>query len=204
MDFEESPHVIATEISHMRKDTFIGMFFSQLIAFFIILTTASTLNINGITNITTPQQAALALKPLAGNLSYLLFTLGIIGIGLQSVPILAGGVAYAFAEGFGFKEGLAKKFTEAKTFYFTIGIATFIGAIMNLIGINAIKALYYSAILNGIIAVPLIAIIIKLADDERIVGKFKSTKSMRNTAWITFALMGISALTMIIMLLRQK
>lgn len=196
-EFEESPEVVETEIKHMQKDTTAGMIFSNLISVFIILTTAATLHVNNITDIESPQQAALALRPLAGNFAYLLFTFGIIGIGLQSVPILAGGVAYAFAEAFGFKEGLAKKLTEAKAFYATIGLATLIGALMNLIGINPIKALYYTAILNGIIAVPLIAIIIKLADNEKIIGKYKSSTWSRTFAWTAFFFMGIAAILMI-------
>ena len=137
-DFEEEPHVVIAEIKHMKKDTTVGMLFANLTFFFILLTTTATLHVNGITQIDTLEQVASALKPLAGPLSYLLFTFGIIGIGLQSVPILAGGVAYTFAESFGFKEGLAKKFTEAKAFYFTIALATGLGAIMNLVGINPI------------------------------------------------------------------
>jgi len=202
-EFDQSPQVMASEINHMRKDTAIGMFFSNLITVCIILTTTATLHVNGITNIETPHQAALALKPLAGNFAFLLFTLGIIGTGLQSIPILAGGVAYAFAESFVFKEGLAKKLTEAKAFYFTIGLATLIGALMNILGINSIKALFYTAIINGIIAVPLIAIIIKLANDERIVGKFKSGRRSNILTWTTFALMGISSLLMIYYLIRS-
>ncbi len=202
-DFEESPIVIENEIKHMRKDTFIGMGFSNLIFLFIVLTTAATLHQNGIFDIETPQEAALALQPLAGNFAYLLFTIGIIGIGFESVPILAGAVAYAVADTFGFKEGLAKKFTEAKAFYLTIGLATFIGVLMNLIGINVIKALYYAAIVNCIVAVPLIAIIIKLASDERIVGKHKSSPWGRNIAWLTFSFMGLASLAMIYNLIRS-
>lgn len=201
-EFEESPTIIDEEITHMQKDTTIGMFFSNLISFFIILTATATLHKNGITDIETPQQAALALQPLAGDFAFILFTIGIIGIGLQSVPILAGGVAYAFTEAFGFKEGLAKKLTEAKAFYATIALATFIGALMNIAGINAIKALYYTAILNGIVAVPLIYIIIKLADDERIVKKFKSSKASKNLAWIVFIFMSGAVIVMITNLVR--
>lgn len=196
-DFEETPHVVEREIKYMQKDTAAGMFFSNLISAFIIITTAATLHQNGITNISSPQEAALALKPLAGDFAYILFTFGIIGIGLQSVPILAGGVAYSFAEVFGFKEGLAKKFTEAKAFYLTIGVATGIGALMNLVGINTIKALYYTAIINGVVAVPLIFIIIKLADDEKIVGQYKSTPLSKTIAWITFTFMGLASFLMI-------
>lgn len=201
-EFDESPSIIESEIKHMQKDTLIGMSFSNLISFFIVITAAATLYRNGITDIETPQQAAMALQPIAGDFAYILFTFGIIGIGLQSVPILAGGVAYSFAESFGFKEGLAKKLTEAKAFYATIAMATGFGALINIVGINAIKALYYTAIINGIIAVPLIAIIIKLANDERIVGKYKSNKRDRILAWMTFAFMGISSCLLIFQLIR--
>jgi len=202
-DFEEHPDTTIRDIRRMRIDTSAGMIFSNLVSSCIIVTTAATLHNSGITDIETPHQAALALRPLAGNFAYLLFTVGIVGIGLQSVPILAGGVAYAFAESFGFKEGLAKKLTEAKVFYGIIALATCFGAFMNIVGINAIKALYYTAILNGIVAVPLIAIIIKLADDERIVGKHKSQKWSRFFAWVAFFLMGISSILMIFFLIRS-
>jgi NRAMP (natural resistance-associated macrophage protein)-like metal ion transporter len=203
-EFEESPHIIETEIKYMQKDTFFGMIFSNIIFFFIVITTSATLNRNGIFDIETPQQAALALRPLVGDFAFLLFTFGIIGIGLQAVPVLAGAVAYAISETFGFKEGLAKKLTEAKAFYSVLGFATLIGALMNLIGINPIKALYYTAIVNGVVAVPLIAIIIKLADDERVVGNFKSTKLRKIIAWFTFFFMGLASLLMIINLIRAK
>lgn len=202
-EFEEKPAVVEAEISHLQKDTNAGMFFSQLIAFFIVITTAATLHAHGITDIETPQQAALALQPLAGNFAYLLFAFGIIGIGLQSVPILAGGVAYAFAEVFGFKEGLAKQLTEAKAFYATIGISTVIGALMNIIGINVIKALYYTAIINCLVAIPMIIVIIKLADDERIVGKYKSHGWRKKFSWMAVVFMGLAVFLMIANSLRS-
>lgn len=201
-EFEESPAIAVEEINLMQKDTLTGMFFSNLVSFFIILTAAATLHANGITEIETPQQAALALRPLAGNFAFLLFTFGIIGIGLQSVPILAGGLAYSFAEAFGFKEGLSKKLTEAKAFYATIALATFTGALMNIVGINAIKALYYTAILNGIVAIPLIFIIIQLADNEKIVKGFKSRKSSNILAWIALIFMSIASIFMIFNLIK--
>lgn len=203
-EFEETPEIVEAEISHMRKDTTAGMFFSQLIAYFIMLTTASTLHLNGITDIETPHQAALALRPLAGNFAYLLFAFGIVGIGLQSVPILAGSVAYSIAESFGFKEGLAKKLTEAKAFYLVIGLSTLIGALMNLIGINPIQALYYTAIINGVVAVPLIAVIIRISNDERIVGKYKSGKWSNIIGWATFTFMATAVVTMFVSILRTK
>jgi Mn2+/Fe2+ NRAMP family transporter len=195
------PKMSGREIKTMRKDTEIGMIFSNLITFFIVTTTAVTLNKNGILNIETPQQAALALKPLAGDLTYLLFAVGIIGIGLQAVPVLAGGVAYAVSETFGFKEGLFQSFNRAKIFYLTIAVSTIIGFLINLLNINSMRALYYSAIINGIIAVPLIFIIMRLADDKRVVGVYKSPWKIKFFGWFTFFLMFIAALLMIIFLL---
>ncbi|MDP3955444.1 MAG: Nramp family divalent metal transporter [bacterium] len=196
-DFDKKPIVNKKKIAFLRRDTTIGMVFSNLIATAIVLTTAATLNANGITDIGTPQQAALALKPLTGDLAFFLFTFGIIGIGLQAVPILAGGVAYAISELFGFKEGLNKRFTQATAFYLVLGLAILIGALINLIGVNPLKALFYTAIINGIISIPLIAIIIKLADDPRIVGNFKTSKLNRAIAWTTFSFVGIASILMI-------
>lgn len=196
-DFNCKPEVKQLEIKEMGADTKIGMLFSNVMTFFIILTTAATLHANGIVNIETPQQAALALKPLAGNLAYVLFAFGIIGIGWQSIPVLAGSVGYALSEAFGLKEGLSKKFRKAKIFYIIIALATLIGLVMNFLHINIMKALYYAAVINGIAAVPLIAIIIKLGDDERIVGRFKNKKKNRTIAWITFGFMLISVLLML-------
>lgn len=196
-DFNCKPEVKAREIKAMGNDTKIGMLFSNLMTFFIIITTAATLHVNGIFNIETPQQAAMALKPLAGNFAYILFAIGIIGIGWQSIPVLAGSVGYAVSEAFGFKEGLSKKFNKAKMFYAVIAVATLVGLGMNLLKINIMSALYYAAVINGIAAVPLIAIIIKLASDERIVGKFKTKRKNKVVAWIIFGFMLISVLVML-------
>jgi NRAMP (natural resistance-associated macrophage protein)-like metal ion transporter len=202
-DFRSTPHIRKSAIIRMRHDTDFGMIFSNVITVFIIITTAATLHVNGITDIETPQQAALALKPIAGNYAYILFALGIIGIGLQSVPILAGGIAYAFTEAFGFKEGLSKPFKKAKIFYIIIGIATAIGAVLNIIGINPIRALYYAAIINGVISVPLIAIIIKLANDKRVVGKYKTPKLLNFIGWITFIFVTTASVFMISSLFKK-
>jgi Mn2+/Fe2+ NRAMP family transporter len=196
-DFGYKPEVRQKEIKDMNRDTKIGMLFSNIMTFFIIVTAAATLHANGITDIETPQQAALALKPLAGHFAYILFAVGIIGIGWQSIPVLAGSVGYAVAEAFGFKEGLSKKFQKAKMFYVIITVATIIGLAMNLLQINIMSALYYAAVINGIASVPLIAIIIKLSDDEKIVGNFKTSKKNRVIAWITFGFILISVLTML-------
>lgn len=180
------PKLSSRELRRMRNDTDIGMFFSNLITFFIVATTAATLHTNGITDIETPQQAALALKPLAGDLTYLLFTVGIIGIGLQAVPVLAGSVAYAVSESFGVSEGLSKPFSRAKMFYLALALATLVGVFINIFGINTIKALYYAAIINGVVAVPLIFIIMKLADNKKVVGENVSPSRIKFFGWLAF------------------
>lgn len=196
-DFDCQPDIKPKEIKAMGRDTKIGMLFSNLMTFSIIITTAATLHAHGITNVETPQQAALALKPLAGNFAYILFAIGIIGIGWQSIPVLAGSVGYAISDTFGLKEGLFKKFKKAKMFYLIIAVSTIVGLGINLLQINIISALYYAAVINGIAAVPLIAIIIKLSDDEKIVGKYKTSKKNKVVAWITFGFMLISVLIML-------
>lgn len=195
-DFNQKPEVSMKEIKKLGFDTKTGMIFSNMISFFIILTTAGTLNRNGILNIATPQMAAESLRPLAGDFAYLLFALGIIGIGLQAIPVLAGSIGYAVSEGLGIKEGLSKKFSSAKGFYLIIALATLIGVLINLLGINTMQALYYSAIINGVVALPLIAMVIKMADDERVVGRFKSKRLNKLIAWLTFGFMGVAVLFM--------
>ncbi len=188
-DFGELPVETKKDVRRLDFDTRFGMIFSNLMTFFIIITTAATLHANGIFNIETPQQAALALKPLAGNFAYFLFAFGIIGIGLQAIPVLAGSVAYSVAELLNMDEGLSKNFMKAKGFYIILALATLFGVLLNLLGINTIKALYYAAIVNGVIAIPLIAIIIKLSGDSRVVGKFKFGKVAKTIAWFTFIFM---------------
>ena len=182
---------------NMRRDTNVGMIFSSIIAFFIVITTAATLNKNGIIDISTPQMAAQSLRPLAGDFAYILFAIGIIGIGLQSIPVLAGSVAYAVSEAMGIKEGLSKKFLEAKGFYLIISLATLVGVLMNLLGINTMAALYYTAVINGVIAVPLIYIIIKVASDKKIVGEYVTGRGNNAIAWFTFLVMAVSVVLML-------
>lgn len=195
-DFAQRPVVSESRIRVMGTDTKMGMLFSNMITFFIILTTAATLNRNGIMDIATPQMAAQALKPLAGEFAYILFALGIIGIGLQSIPVLAGSIAYAASEALGIKEGLSKKFWDAKGFYLIIGLATLVGVLINLLGINTMSALYYAAIINGVIAVPLIFIIIKMADNKKIVGEHRTGKIGKFVAWTTLIFMAAAVLIM--------
>ena len=196
-DFGDKPNIKSADIKKMRFDTKAGMIFSNMIAFFIILTTAATLHASGITHIETVQQAALALKPLAVHFTYLLFSIGVIGIGWQSIPVLAGSVGYAVAETFDFKEGLSKPFLKAKAFYAIIAIATAIGVFINYFHVNIIQALFYAAVVNGIASIPLIFLIIKLSSDKRIVGNRKTNPVARTIAWITFAFISISVVIMI-------
>jgi len=158
------------QIRMMRVDTVIGMFFSNLIMFFIILTTASTLNSHGITNIETADQAAIALRPLAGNFAFILFCLGIIGTGFLALPVLAGSASYAISEAFGWKFGLSLKFSGAKAFYGVIIISTLIGLLVNLTSIKPFQMLYYSAMLNGICAPPLMVLILIISNNKKIMG----------------------------------
>lgn len=196
-DFNCKPNVNLKDIQAMMLDTKIGMAFSNIITFFVLLTTAATLNANGITSIETPQQAAMALKPLAGNWAYLLFTIGIIGVGLQSIPVLAGSIGYAIAETFGLKEGLSKTFSKAKVFYLVIAASTVIGVLMNLFGINTMKALYYAAVINGIASIPLIAIIIKLSDSEKIVGQYRTARHNKIIGLIVLTFITLAVILML-------
>jgi Mn2+/Fe2+ NRAMP family transporter len=196
-DFGEKPKIRSTDVKKMGFDTKVGMIFSNMIAFFIIITTASTLHASGITEIDTAQQAALALKPLAGDFAYLLFAIGIIGIGWQAIPVLAGSVGYAVSEAFNLKEGLSKPFSKAKAFYVIIAISTAIGVAINYFHVNIIQALFYAAVVNGIASIPLIVLIIKLSSDERIVGKFKTKPLNKVIAWITFVFISISVIFML-------
>lgn len=184
-------------ISDMRFDVWTGMFFSNLVMFFIIMVCGSTLFPAGITNIGTAKDAAEALLPIAGNSAYLLFTLGIIGTGLLGVPVLAGSSAYAIAETFSFEEGLYKKYFEAKVFYLIIVISVLIGVCISFSKIPPMQALIYSAVLNGIVAPILLVVIVYLASKEKIMGRWKNTKLQSFLGWFITVIMGIVGLTTI-------
>lgn len=159
-------------IHEVDKDVDLGMAFSGLVMYFIILTTGTVLFQGGIRNINTVEEAARALQPLAGNAAYLLFAIGIIGTGLIAIPVLSGSLSYIFAETFGWEQGLSKKFHEARGFYTIIAISLLLGLSMNYLGISPIKALIYTAILYGITAPVLIAIILHIANNKKIMGEF--------------------------------
>lgn len=198
----ETPEVKQKNVINMDWDTIVGMFFSQAIMFFIIITTAATLHANGITKIETASQAAEALRPLAGNLAYLLFAAGIIGTGLLAVPILAGASAYAVAETNGWKEGLSKKAGLAPGFYGVIAASTLIGMLISWLGINPIKALYYAAALNGLAAPPLMILVILIANNKQIMGKFVNKRINNIIGWMIVLLMAIAGILLIINLLK--
>jgi NRAMP (natural resistance-associated macrophage protein)-like metal ion transporter len=192
--------VVKQEISAMRKDTFAGMAVSNIVMLFIIVTTAFVLNSHGITNIDSAAKAAMALRPLAGSLESWLFTIGIFGVGLLAVPVMAGASAYAVAELFRFREGLSKKFRSAKGFYWVIVASMFVGMMLNFIGINPIKALYYAAILNGITAPILMFFIFRIGSDEKIMGRFTSPRWVNVFGWMATALMGVGAVALLLLM----
>lgn len=164
------PKVTNSDVHHMRVDTAAGMIFSNLIMFFIMISAASTLHVAGITHIDTAPQAAEALRPIAGDGAFLLFAIGIIGVGLLAVPVLAGSASYAFSEAFKWKEGLYRKLHQAHGFYGVITLATLIGLLINYLPISPFNLLYYTAILNGICAPPLMIMILLIANNKKIMG----------------------------------
>jgi NRAMP (natural resistance-associated macrophage protein)-like metal ion transporter len=186
------------EIKKMRTDIWTGMFLSNIIMFFIITVCANTLFVNGITNIETASDAALALMPFAGSFATLLFSIGIIGTGLLAVPVLASSTSYAISESFGWKEGLYRKFKKARAFYSVIIFSILIGIIINFIGLHPIKTLIYSAIVNGIISPVIIIFIVHISSSHKIMGHYKNSLAKKIIGWTTISLMSIVAILAII------
>ena len=191
------PRITPKDISKLRLDTVIGMLFSNLVMFFIIITTGATLFTHGIGKIGSAEDAALALRPLAGDYAFLLFAVGIIATGLLALPILAGSASYAVSESFGWREGLYQKFERAHGFYGVITIATLIGLLINFIGIDPILALYYSAVINGIIAPPLIIMILFIANNKKIMGERTNSLFLNILGALTVFIMGLSAIILL-------
>lgn len=182
------------EIRRMRIDVWSGMFLSNVVMFFIIAVCATTLYQNGITNINTASDAALALAPFAGHWAFVLFTLGIIGTGMLSIPVLAGSTSYAMAEAFGWKEGLYRKLHQARAFYGVIIISTLLGIFINFIGIDPIKALIYSAIFNGMVAPIIIFFIVGISGSKLIMGKYKNKTITNILGWSIAIIMKIASI----------
>ena len=184
-------------MNEMKADVNFGMLFSNLVMFFIILTTGTVLFNGGIHQIDTVEQAAQALKPLAGNFAYLLFAVGVIGTGLLAIPVLSGSLSYIITETFGWKQGLDKKFYEAKGFYIVVIISLILGLSMNELGISPVKALIYSAILYGLTAPVLIAIILHIANNKKVMGIYTNGKLSNILGFATLILMTTAAAVML-------
>jgi NRAMP (natural resistance-associated macrophage protein)-like metal ion transporter len=194
------PHTAEVARRHMRRirwDTYVGMGFSNLIAFFIILSTAATLHVAGIVDIQTSAQAAQALRPLGGPAAFLLFSLGIIGTGMLAVPVLAGSAAYAVSETLDWPTGMDRKLPEALGFYAIIAIATVGGMALNFTHLDPMRALLWSAEINGIIAVPIMAIMMLLASREDVMGDFVIRPRLRRLGWVATAVMAVTVAAML-------
>lgn len=189
-----------TVLTKMRLDVWSGMFVSNVVMFFIIVVAAATLHTHGITNIATADQAALALRPLVGEWAYFLFALGIIGTGLLAIPVLAGSAAYAISESFRWRLGLYRKLKEAYAFYGVIILAMFVGFAINFIGLDPIKALIYSSVLNGLIAPVVLVLIVRLATRKDIMKRHVNGKLSTTVAWLTIGLMVVSGVAVFVTL----
>ena len=193
---QRAPIQAPREFARIRLDTYIGMAFSNLVALFIIITCAATLHANGVTNIQTSAEAAQALRPIAGEAAFMVFALGIIGTGLLAVPVLAGSAAYAVGEAFGWHVGLARKLRRARAFYATIAVATLIGAALNFTPIDPIKALFWTAVINGVVAVPVMVMMMLLGGRKDVMGPFILTRGLRTAGWLATVVMAVAVVAM--------
>jgi Mn2+/Fe2+ NRAMP family transporter len=189
-----SPRRAGAELRRIRTDTLVGMGFSHLTALFIVIATAATLHANGVTDIASAAQAAEALRPIAGEFAFALFAIGIIGTGLLAVPILAGSAAYAVSETFGWVEGLNRKPREAKAFYGAIAAATLGGVALNFLGIDPMRALYWAAVVNGLLAPPLMVVTMLIASNPKIMGELTIRRRLAIGGWLSTAVMTAVAL----------
>jgi NRAMP (natural resistance-associated macrophage protein)-like metal ion transporter len=189
MPLVKAPGDGPAELRRIRTDTYVGMAFSNLISLFIMVTAGATLHRSGVTEIASSAQAAEALRPLAGDLAFAVFAAGIIGSGMLAVPVLAGSAAYAVGEALGWPVGLGRKPLEARAFYATVAAATLTGVGFNLVAIDPIKALFWSAVLNGIVAVPLMAMMMVMTRQPKVMGKFTLSWPLSVMGWLTTAIM---------------
>jgi Mn2+/Fe2+ NRAMP family transporter len=192
----EAPHQADEHLRRIRLDTWIGMSFSNLVALCIMLTTAATLNAHGVTDINSAEQAASALKPIAGNFAFLLFALSIIGTGMLAVPVLAGSAAYAVAESFRWPIGLGLPLLEARGFYAVLSAATLIGVVLDFSHVDPIKALIWSAIVNGVVAVPIMVIMMLLAVKRDVMGPFVVKRRLLVLGWLSTGVMAAAVIAM--------
>jgi NRAMP (natural resistance-associated macrophage protein)-like metal ion transporter len=192
----EAPQAARGELRRIEFDTWLGMALSNAIALFIMITTAATLHAHGITNIQTSAQAAEALRPIAGRLAFAVFACGIVGTGLLAVPVLAGSAAYALGEAMGWPTGLARRPREARAFYATIVIGTLIGIAINFIRLDPIKALFWTAVINGVVAVPLMVVMMLLTMRRDVMGQFTLPPLLFAFGWLSTAAMALAVLVM--------
>jgi Mn2+/Fe2+ NRAMP family transporter len=195
---KRAPQQAPAELSRIRIDTYLGMALSNLIALFIIITTAATLNAHGVTDIQTSSQAAEALRPIAGEFAFAVFAAGIIGTGLLTLPVLAGSAAYALGEARGWPVGLARTAGQAKAFYGAIAAATLIGAILNFTPIDPIKALFWSAVINGVAAAPVMAMMMIMTTRKDIMGAFTLPRVLKAIGWIATVVMALTIVAMVV------
>jgi NRAMP (natural resistance-associated macrophage protein)-like metal ion transporter len=192
-----APGQAKSEFRRIRIDTYVGMALSNLVALAIVITCAATLAAHGVTNIQTSAQAAEALRPIAGPAVFFVFALGIVGTGLLAVPVLAGSASYAVGEAMGWHVGLARKVSRAREFYLTIGAATLIGAALNFTPIDPIKALFWSAVINGVVAVPVMVMMMLLASRPKVMGRFTLPKPLWAIGWISTLVMAAAVVGML-------
>ena len=196
IELHTHPAYAAEHLARIKQDTFIGMIFSNVIAVCIVIATAVTLNLQGMTNIQTSAQAALALKPIAGEFAFIIFALGIIGTGLLAVPVLAGSAAYAVSEVFGWTTGLSHRFNEARGFYLIIIFATGIGSVMSFFEIDPMQTLLWSAIVNGVIAVPIMAAMMLIGQSKTLMGSYTISRRHQFFGWLATSVMAIAVILM--------
>lgn len=189
-----APREAGPELARIRTDTIIGMSLSNLIALFIIFATAATLNAHGVTNIDTSSQAAEALRPIAGLFTFGLFATGIIATGMLAVPVLAGSAAYGVSELFGWTEGLDRRVNEARSFYAAIAAATLGGVALNFTPLDPVKALYWSAVVNGVLAAPLMGVMMIISTNPRIMGRLTLPPGMRILGWLATLVMVLASI----------
>jgi Mn2+/Fe2+ NRAMP family transporter len=197
----EAPEQAPAAFDRIGLDTWIGMALSNLVALAIMLTAGATLHAAGKTDIDSSQIAAEALRPIAGEFAFLIFALGIIGTGFMAVPVLAGSAAYAIGEALLWPVGLARQPKEARAFYATLAAATAIGTILNFVPIDPIRALYWSAVINGVMAAPIIAVMMSLASSPQVMARFTLPPWLRVIGWITTAVMALCVIGMFMTLL---
>jgi NRAMP (natural resistance-associated macrophage protein)-like metal ion transporter len=189
-----APWQAKEQFERIKVDTVVGMGFSNVVSLFIILTTAATLHAAGITNIQTSAQAAKALEPLAGRFAFALFTVGIVGTGLLAVPVLAGSAAYGVAEAFKWRASLENRPSEARQFYGVLAVATLVGLALNFVGMNPIRALFWSAVINGVVSSPLMVVTLLMAVNPRVMGKFTLPLRLRVLGWIATVAMLVASI----------